>query len=230
VCGRYMYERSWASEGAVAMEGVLLVAVMVRVGKRSGATQRGQAGGVAAGGDTSTSDVGSGGCLESTGYGDIFGTGENGGQGEVVYEERYELRFAVDPRFMEKIERVKRLVSTKRRGTLDFEGLFELLMDDYLERHSPEGRMKRRKKRAQKARQERKKEHTAAQALSKETDEKARSGGIAQPHGSQKKSRRDTEKPSNSKRSRYIPQSVSDEAYLRDGGRCSFVGANGRRR
>jgi 5-methylcytosine-specific restriction endonuclease McrA len=33
----------------------------------------------------------------------------------------------------------------------------------------------------------------------------------------------------NNKRTRQIPQSVQDKVYVRDGGRCTFIGSNGRR-
>jgi len=95
----------------------------------------------------STSDVGSSGCLESTGYGDIFGLCENGVKSEVLLEEKYELRFTVNAALMEKIERVRELLSTRERRKPEFETLFELMVDEYLERHSPESRIKRREKR-----------------------------------------------------------------------------------
>jgi 5-methylcytosine-specific restriction endonuclease McrA len=132
---------------------------------------------------------------------------------------------------MEKIERVKRLVSTKGRGTLDFEGLFGLLMDDYLDRHSPEGRQKRKEERekwAQRAGREGKKSLSGTQAKSQEMDQGLRSAGTGQS-GSSRRSHCPPTHTSNSKRSRYIPQSVRDEVYLRDGGRCSFVAPDRRR-
>ncbi|UCF04727.1 MAG: hypothetical protein JSV33_12495, partial [bacterium] len=110
------------------------------------------------------------------------------GMERVMITQKFKLEFAVDPAFMEKLERVISLLSTKHPGGLGFEKLFEILMDDYLERHNPEKRMIKRKD----------------------------------------STRRCSRKISH-KKSRHIPASVRDEVFARDGGRCTFVGPEGKR-
>ena len=112
-----------------------------------GAQRQGASGGPEKDGHKSTSDVGRAGPLESTGYGDIFGTFEKGAQSCVVLEEKYKLEFAVDVECMEMLERVGALLSSKQRKKPGFETLFKIVLRDYLDRHSPEGRVKRRAKR-----------------------------------------------------------------------------------
>ncbi len=170
-------------------------------------------GGLRGGGGKSTSGVGRARCLESTSYGDIFGNCENSGQTDVVFEEKYELKFAVNAGLMEKIDRVRAILSTKRGKPRDFESLFEHVIDEFLDRHSPEGRMKRRAERGAKA------------------SKKTQGGAVKSQKGedSQKETIGKTKKRAHSKRSRYIPQAAKDEVYMRDGGRCTHVGTNGKR-
>jgi 5-methylcytosine-specific restriction endonuclease McrA len=110
----------------------------------------------------------------------------------VDIKRKFKLEFAVEPEFMKKVERAKALLSNSRKKSHDFESLFNILLDEYLDRHSPEGRIKRR----------------------------------AAANKSKSKTRKST---ANSKQSRYIPQSIKDEVYIRDKGRCTYVGTGGRR-
>ena len=186
------------------------------------------------GGEKCSSDVGRAGSLESTGYGGIFNDSVQGGQREVVFEEKYELRFAVDPEFMEKIERLRALVSNRCKKKPDFETLFELAIDYYLDRHSPEGRIRRKERRAEaRERRAEARERRAVDRSEKAKNSSKKSLSEAairsEKRGSHKKSRAKKKNTSNSKQSRYIPQSVRDEVYTRDGGRCTYVGTNGKR-
>jgi len=69
-----------------------------------------------------------------------------------VLEEMYKFEFAVDAGVKEKFEQVKSLLSTKHPQKLELEKFFEILLDEYIDRHSPEAREKRRAKRAEKKR------------------------------------------------------------------------------
>ena len=62
----------------------------------------------------------------------------------LVTERKYKLQFAVDPEFMEKLARIRSLLSTKYPGKIRFEMIFEILMSEYLGRHEPEKRHRRR--------------------------------------------------------------------------------------
>lgn len=74
-------------------------------------------------------------------------SGEPATESRMVLEQRFKVEFGVDPEFIEKLERVRSLLSTKHHAKLEFEELFEVLMDEYIERHSPEGRIRRKTER-----------------------------------------------------------------------------------
>ena len=153
---------------------------------------------------------------------DIFASGVGSAQSCVVLEQKFKLEFAVDPLFMKKIERLRALLSTKHTKKLDFETLFDIVMDDYLDRHSPEGRIERKERRAE-ARERREKAKERSER-SRGATEKIRQGN--KPRRRPRTQNKSIAKP---KQSRYIPQSVRDEVYTRDGGRCAYVGTNGKR-
>jgi 5-methylcytosine-specific restriction endonuclease McrA len=108
---------------------------------------------------------------------------------------KYKLEFAVDPGFMEKLVRVRSILSTKYIEGLSLETVFDITMSEFLDRHSPEGRIMRR--------------------------------NVRKKRGSNKLRRSTGRSPT--KRSRHIPPEVRDEAFVRDGGRCTFIGDDGRR-
>ncbi len=181
------------------------------------------------GGENSTPDVGSSASLKSTAYGDNFAFGVGSAQSCVVLEEKFKLEFAVDPLFMKKIERLRAILSTKHPKKLDFEQLFDILMDDYLDRHSPEGRIRRKERRAEA--RERMVEARERGEKAKERSERSRgtTEKIRQEDKPRRRSRTQNKSITKPKQSRYIPQSVRDEVYTKDGGRCTYVGTNGKR-
>jgi 5-methylcytosine-specific restriction endonuclease McrA len=122
---------------------------------------------------------------------------------------KYRLEFAVDPEFMKKFNRMKALLSSNYPEGISFEELFMLLMDEYIDRHSPEGRSARREKRL--AEKSRKNNRTPAADRTLAADRT--------PAADNKEERR----------TRSIPRKVRDEVFLRDGGRCTFEGTDGRR-
>ena len=66
-----------------------------------------------------------------------------------VLEEMHKITFGADQAFIDKIDRLKALFSSKHHRKLELPELFSILMDEYIERHSPEGRLRRREKREQ---------------------------------------------------------------------------------
>ena len=128
------------------------------------------------------------------------------GEGEdverVVIKEKYKLEFAVDPAFMEKLKTIRSLLSTKHPRGMSFETLFEIVMDEYLERHNPQRRIERRKKRSE----------------NPEGRDNNKPGGHS-----------NGPRPGPDARSRHIPQAIRDQVFARDGGRCTFVGPDGTR-
>ena len=189
----------------------------------------------------------------------------------VVITQKYKLEFAVDPEFMRKLARIRSLLSTKHPGGLDFEGLFGILMDEYLDRHGSEGRLERRNRRARKGgppvkkrtgKKDRGDVLKSAPGAGDECTERpsamsdckanltftpnvgsekfptpgdgVRTDNVIGDHARVaaigKDRAKGSAKPSSSPRkTRYIPRSVRDEVFERDGGRCTFVGPNGKR-
>ena len=120
-----------------------------------------------------------------------------------ILEKKFKLEFAVSPDVMTKIEQVKTLLSTKFQKGIEFEQLFDVLLNEYLNRHSPECKQKRREERAVNKKQ--------PQSNSKAKNEKstwpAKLGAKA--------------------RNRHIPTAIQDQVYTRDNGRCAFISPNG---
>ena len=59
----------------------------------------------------------------------------------IFIEEMFKIEFGAGPGFIEKLELVRSLLSTKYQGeALSLEKLFGILMDEYIDRHSPQGR------------------------------------------------------------------------------------------
>ncbi len=119
-----------------------------------------------------------------------------GGQGEpstapsdtaANLERRHVVQFIAREEFMAKVERARALVSHQIPGAT-FEQLFELALDELIERRDPEARQKRRERRPSAAK---------------------------------------TSDVTNGKR--YVHAAVRDDVFVRDGFRCTFVGADGRR-
>ena len=65
----------------------------------------------------------------------------------LVLEEMHKITFGADQGFLDKLKRLQALLSSKYHRKLEMAELFSILMDEYIERHSPEGRLQRRNKR-----------------------------------------------------------------------------------
>jgi 5-methylcytosine-specific restriction endonuclease McrA len=114
-------------------------------------------------------------------------------------EQKLLIQFLANEAFMKKYDEVRALLSQRLSDT-SFENVFEALINEFLERHCPTQRKKRREAR-------------------RPRPEKARRR--AATHSG--RSDRDSE------RSRQSPVAVRDEVFVRDGGRCTYVGTNGKR-
>jgi 5-methylcytosine-specific restriction endonuclease McrA len=130
-----------------------------------------------------------------------------------VLEQKFKLEFAVSQAFMKKIEEAKALLSKKYPRDVSFEQLFEVVLAEYLDKHSPERKIHRRKQRKSKANVHRLKASTVTETNKTRTPS----------------SRANDKDRRNTKRSRHIPEAVRDKVYTRDGGRCVYVGAAGKR-
>jgi 5-methylcytosine-specific restriction endonuclease McrA len=162
--------------------------------------------------------------------------------GQVILEQRLKLGFTVSPAFMKKYNKIKSLLSSRHPEGINFEMLFDTLMNEYLEKHDPdkrrERRMKRAKNRDKTAKQDPEKRHERRATHVTKPDKPAKQDLVK--HSSQETERagkRDKALKDNSRKksrdsrsnSRYIPPAVRDQVYARDKGRCTFMGANGKR-
>ena len=117
------------------------------------------------------------------------------------------VQFTASPEFMAKVERARALMSN-RSGDLSFEAVFEVALNDFIERHCPKRRDERRRER---------------KARKPQTDKTPKEGNSHHVHD-----KAAAELPS-SKAPRSIPASVRDRVHARDSGRCTYVTASGRR-
>ncbi len=67
----------------------------------------------------------------------------------IVLEERFEIRFGASQEFLDKMDHLRSLLSSKYHRHHEFEELLTIAMDEYIERHSPEGKIRRKQKREQ---------------------------------------------------------------------------------
>jgi 5-methylcytosine-specific restriction endonuclease McrA len=134
----------------------------------------------------------------------------------VIVEREFKPRFAVDPGFMEKPNKIKSLLSMKYPKGIAFETLFDILMNEYLERHDPERRTLRRKSRKDRC------TDGEIGAGSKKSEKKRNVIGTIR-----KNERTGGDKCTGFRRIRHIPQSIRNKVFNRDGGRCTFIGNNG---
>lgn len=141
-------------------------------------------------------------------------------------ETRYEIRFSASGQFLAKLKRARAICS--KRATL--ERVLEKALDELLERHDPERREARRRRR-EKGR--------TGNDLVRAAASRDRNGGspnralfdgqegIAPPMGysSSNAGRAVPARP----RSRHIPAALRDAVFQRDGGQCTYVGPGGTR-
>jgi hypothetical protein len=139
-----------------------------------------------------------------------------------VLEQRFEVKFGVGPEFLKKVERIRSLLSSRHHRHLEFEELFSILMDEYIERHSPEGRIRRKEKR-----ELRKAEKEIAEKKAGKTARTDKAAG--DPKDQKSASGPGNGDPWKKEGSRHIPRKVRDEVYARDHGRCAYVSPEGRR-
>jgi hypothetical protein len=123
----------------------------------------------------------------------------------VRLERKLLIQFLASEAFMQKFEKARGLLSN-RMSEASFERVFETLIDEFLERHSPESKKKRREKRPAKSEETKKTVKTTCPDPNIR-DVPACSDG----------------------NKRHIPAVVRDTVFARDKGQCTYVGATGRR-
>ncbi|MBU8920823.1 MAG: HNH endonuclease [Bacteroidales bacterium] len=161
---------------------------------------------------------------------------------------KYKLEFGIDPDLMSKIEKVKKLLSTKYPGNLGFETLFEELIDEYLERHCPEARKNRRDKRIENRKKKidkqirSKKQNKSTKKKEPKTKKKSKSkkNSINNPQITNQKetnqkdpcvceTKKENSVSQEAASSRHIPAHLHDEVFIRDGGKCTYIAPDGHR-
>jgi hypothetical protein len=147
-------------------------------------------------------------------------------------EKRLLVQFLASEMFMAKLDEVKSLLSIKMpAGT--FEDVFAVLIDEFIERHSPAKKQQRREKRKSRSIELRnassraaKTQRTFEKGTTTKKDNVARKGTQTSGLGSNPpgKSRRGTQVSNR----QHIPAAVRDKVSVRDNGRCSYVGKDGK--
>ena len=164
--------------------------------------------------------------------------GEAGGPPRL--ERKFQVQFLASERFMKKFEKAKALLSNKN-APLSYEAVLEAALDEFLKDHDPEERERRREERREKTQEgtNRSKRSTAGpertgsrtnppkrEKIRGVRPQPATSGGgghrgltgehAASPHGG-------------AEPSRHIPAAVRDAVFVRDKGRCTYTGPDGKR-
>jgi hypothetical protein len=120
---------------------------------------------------------------------------------KIVLEKKFKIEFAVDPDFMKKLEEAKALISKKYPCGVSLEQLFEVVLDEFLDKHSPKRKDRRRKK---------------IIAGKKNKSNKTRIAAKTTKNGP-------------NELTRHIPAAVQDRVFKRDNGRFTFIGRQTRR-
>ena len=166
--------------------------------------------------------------------------GSDGGN-RVRIEQRLLIHFLAKKEFWAKLEEVKALLSNKMPGST-FEEVFEVLMNEFIDRHSPAKRTQRREtRRAMRTKKvEKQNENHADKRASKndpkhvgerprQRDRKRDAAEQSKNNGFANKSHNPGEKANTQKRTRHIPIALRDKVFARDNARCTYVGKNGKR-
>ncbi len=123
-------------------------------------------------------------------------------ESSTVTEKRMLVSFSASEAFMAKLEKIRSLAWHQLPANPSLEQTFGLAMDRFIEKEDPSARRERREERKERS-------HTKG-------DEK-------------REQRPAVERPSKVPHPRHVTAAVKDEVFTRDGGRCSYVGASGRR-
>ena len=128
---------------------------------------------------------------------------------------------------MDKIKQVKVLLSTKFPKGVEFEQLFDILLNEYLEKNSPESKLKRREKREARLQKTAKQERTAGSGQTAGNMKSTNKKKFENINKVQSKKSHQSSKPADKTRNRHIPAAIQDKIYARDQGRCSYTGPDG---
>ncbi|HEX6792116.1 MAG TPA: HNH endonuclease signature motif containing protein [Candidatus Krumholzibacteria bacterium] len=122
------------------------------------------------------------------------------------------VQFLADEELVAKFEQAKALLCG-RHGDMSFADVLDVLVTEFLDRRSPTARKERR------------------EAKKKDREVHTPTGGseTVTKGGTEKKADSKVHTPTSGSRSRHIPAAVRDEVYTRDGGQCTFEGADGTR-
>jgi 5-methylcytosine-specific restriction endonuclease McrA len=138
------------------------------------------------------------------------------GAGSAATEQKFLVRFVASEELMARFEEAKALLSHRcKDGT--FAGVLGILLEEFLEKHSPEARHRRRQARNKKA--------AAGPTAKQKTHSRRRE---CENRRSQRRVS-ENRKSTSTNPTRHIPAAVRDEVFVRDEGRCSFIARDGTR-
>jgi 5-methylcytosine-specific restriction endonuclease McrA len=142
------------------------------------------------------------------------------GPSQLERETYYEVTIAADEEFMQLYQRVRAIQSIKAKPGEDIASTFKALMQEYITRHAPEEKSKRRAKR--KKAQER-------GTREKETQKRRveRKGTHCRNAPSDRPNPVSVGRGKRGARTRHIPADVKDKVLARDNHRCTFIASDG---
>jgi 5-methylcytosine-specific restriction endonuclease McrA len=123
---------------------------------------------------------------------------------------------------MAKLDEVKSLLSNKM-PTGTFEDVFQALIDEFLERHSPARKQQRRDKHTNR------KIGSTKPQIGSSTTEKKEPAKKPQTNTLRPNPAKSSPCGALTKRNRHVPASIRDKVFVRDNGQCTYVGKNGKR-
>ncbi|MDH5271223.1 MAG: HNH endonuclease [Candidatus Krumholzibacteria bacterium] len=126
---------------------------------------------------------------------------------QTEFERRAVLEFSVSKAFMGKLGRFRSLMWHRLPANATLEQVFELLLDRTLQREDPVARRERRQKR-----EDRRQTNSSPARRQSHCETECKDSPSREPRNP-----------------RHIPARVRDEVFVRDKGRCAFVGSTGRK-
>ena len=148
------------------------------------------------------------------------------GSNQTGTEQKLFVQFLAGEELMEKFEEARALLS-HRCGTGSFADVLEVVLAEFVERHSPEARLKRRAARRAAAVGQRKVGVASRRRPARPNHSRRREW--QNNNLRQQKAGACGPRPDQARPARHIPAAVRDAVFVRDGGACTFAARDGTR-
>jgi 5-methylcytosine-specific restriction endonuclease McrA len=146
----------------------------------------------------------------------------------MILKKKYKIEFSVEPECMQMLEETKAILSKKYPKGVPLGKLLEEALNAYLDKHSPERKKKRRETRETK-KQERNNTEQNKNSQENKIEKAGKKNSRMHKTEVQRSRSRGPTHSEGQEYNRHIPQSIRDEVFARDKGRCTFIGPDGKR-